>query len=199
MGHQPFKRSRGRVKVALESQERELLARLLDDVSGLLDESAAQAPTTSAADSEWAVLEAAFSAPAPQDPAVARLLPDGHRDDPELAESYRRLTEHGLRQRKRIGLQTAAAALRRTEPVVLDDPEAAALLKGLTDIRLVIAERIGLRTDEDAEGLHVALRDAGRRALEGGEMDEEQREWLGAAALYDALTWWQESLVGALH
>jgi hypothetical protein len=201
VGHQPFKRSHGRVKVALQQQERELLARLLDDVSRLLDASAEQAPTTAAGDSDWAVLEAALSAPPPQDPAVARLLPEGNREDADLAEGFRRLTEHGLRERKRTGLETAAAALRRTEPVVLDKPEAAALLKGLTDVRLVIAERIGLHTDEDAEMLHAALQLATRQALEGddGGRDEEQQEWLGAAALYDALTWWQESLVGALR
>jgi hypothetical protein len=132
---------------------------------------------------------------------VARLLPEGNREDADLAEGFRRLTEHGLRERKRTGLETAAAALRRTEPVVLDKPEAAALLKGLTDVRLVIAERIGLHTDEDAEMLHAALQLATRQALEGddGGRDEEQQEWLGAAALYDALTWWQESLVGALR
>jgi hypothetical protein len=199
MGSGPFKAGRGRVKVALAAVERELLARLLDDVAGLLAESAdtaAQASATSPGDSDWAVLEAALSAPPPQDPAVARLLPDGNRDDPELAQGFRRLTEHGLRERKRGGLSLAAAALRRPEPVVLDRSEAGALLKGLTDVRLVVAERLGLRTDEDTERLHDALRDAAHSSDRGEPAEED---WIGAAAIYDALTWWQESLVSALH
>ena len=31
------------------------------------------------------------------DPVIARLLPDGHRGDPELASDYRELTEASLR------------------------------------------------------------------------------------------------------
>ena len=199
MGSAPFKSSRGRVKVALEAQERELLARLMDDVVGLLTENeqtSAEAASISPGESDWAVLEAALSAPPPKDPAVARLLPDGNRQDPELAQGFRRLTEHGLRERKRGGLSLAATALRRPEPVVLDQAEAGALLKGMTDVRLVVAERLGLRTDEDAERLHDALRDAAHRAARGEQVDED---WIGAAAIYDALTWWQESLVSALR
>jgi len=199
MGSAPFKSSRGRVKVALEAQERELLARLMDDVVGLLTENeqtSAEAASISPGESDWAVLEAALSVPPPKDPAVARLLPDGNRQDPELAQGFRRLTEHGLRERKRGGLSLAATALRRPEPVVLDQAEAGALLKGMTDVRLVVAERLGLRTDEDAERLHDALRDAAHRAARGEQVDED---WIGAAAIYDALTWWQESLVSALR
>lgn len=198
MGNQPFKGSRGRVKVALAPQERELLARLIEDVAALLEESTQDAPTTDAGDSDWAVLQAALSAPPPQDPAVARLLPDGHRDDPELAEGFRRLTEHSLREKKRTALSVAAGALRRPEPVVLDAAEAAALLKSLTDVRLVVAERLGVRTDEDAEALHDALRMLAKHGQEGAEGESGAPEWVGAAAIYDALTWWQESLVGAL-
>lgn len=195
MGPQPFKASRGRIKVALQVPERELLARLIDDVAALLEESRQEAPTTDVGDPDWAVLEAALSAPPPQDPAVARLLPDGHRENPELAESFRRLTEHSLREKKRSALSVASAALRRAEPVVLEPLEAAALVKALTDVRLVVAERLGVRTDEDAELLHEALRQVAERGEDAGV----DPEWVGAAAIYDALTWWQEVLVGALE
>ena len=123
------------------------------------------------------------------DPAVARLLPDASRDDPELAQSFRRLTEQDLRERKRDSLGLAAAALRRSAPVVLDDSEAQALLKGLTDVRLVLAERLGIATDEDAEFLHAALA-AG--ASQGGQ------EWAKAAELYEVVTYLQEELVHTL-
>jgi hypothetical protein len=122
------------------------------------------------------------------DPALARLLPSGHRDDPELAAEFRRLTESGLRARKRSNLSLASAALQRKGQVVLSREEAGALLKGLTDTRLVLGERLGLRTDEDADMITEVLR---RR---GGSDDP----WVSAALLYDVLTWWQEALVSAL-
>jgi hypothetical protein len=182
--------------------ERAVLAQLLRDVGRLLEDSAGPAagvPTTEADPAgmnpdltepgvDWAALESSLAAPPPDDPAVARLLPDAHRDDPAAAESFRRLTEQGLRERKRTGLERAATALVRDQPVKLTPDEAQALLKGLTDVRLVLAERLGLRSDEDAELLHHALRS-------GAPLDDE---WVHAAAVYDALTWWQETLVAAL-
>ena len=123
------------------------------------------------------------------DPALARLLPDAHRDDPELAAEFRGLTEAGLRRRKQAALDRAREALGRPDPVVLDADEAQALLKGLTDVRLVVAERLGLRTEEDAEAVHAVLSAA------GGDSEEP---WVMMAALYDELTWWQEALVREL-
>jgi hypothetical protein len=198
----PFRRTRSGVKVQLGPGERELLARLLEDVDDLLGQDAAErdaigsgsadgsgSAAGSTGDDVLAALEASLNLPPPSDPAVARLLPTGHRDDPELAAGYRRLTEAGLRERKRAGLGLASAALGRPDPVLLDEPEAMALLKGMTDVRLVLAERLGLRTDEDAEQLHAALARA-------ASLDDPRA---ATAALYDALTWWQESLVSALR
>ncbi|HEY6796101.1 MAG TPA: DUF2017 family protein [Kineosporiaceae bacterium] len=189
----PFRRTRGGVLVQLDAHERALLGRLLDDVDGLLaadaDERDGVSSNASASldDDLMAVLEAQLTPRPPSDPAVARLLPDGNREDPELAAGYRRLSEHGLRERKRAALGRASSALRRPAPVLLDTSEALALLKGLTDVRLVLGERLGLRTDEDAELLHDVVA--------AGPADP----LAAAAALYDALTWWQESLVSALR
>jgi hypothetical protein len=190
----PFRRTRAGVRVQLDEYERVLLARLLEDVGGLLAADGAERegvpggdPAGRTDDEVLAALEASLALQPPADPAVARLLPDGHREDPELAAGYRRLTEHGLRERKRAGLGRASSALSRPDPVLLDDAEAMALVKGLTDVRLVLAERLGLRTDEDAEVLHAVV------AVGPGDPRG------AAAALYDALTWWQESLVNALH
>lgn len=200
----PFRRTRAGVKVHLQIQERALLARLLDDVEGLLEQDAVErgaapaeppsgvpgaAARRATEDDVLAGLEASLSAPPPTDPAVARLLPAGNRDDPELAAGYRRLTEDGLRERKRAGLERASAALVRPDPVVLDPAEAQALLKGLTDVRLVLAARLGVQTDEDAEMLHHALARA----------DDLADPQVAAAALYDALTWWQEALISTLR
>jgi hypothetical protein len=190
----PFRRTRAGVRVQLPAGERTLVARLLDDVGGLLVASVAERERSAVLDSATdgdvlAALEVQLTIPPPSDPAVARLLPDGNRDDPELAAGYRRLTEHGLRERKRAGLELASAALSRDDPVVLNQTEVAALLKGLTDVRLVLAERLGLRTDEDAETLHDSL-------VRVVAVDDPE---MAAVALYDALTWWQESLISVLH
>ncbi len=199
----PFKGKHGRVTVNLDPAERALLASLLHDVAGLLDPDA-ESPGETTTDprphpgDEWAQLEAALAVAPPSDPAVARLLPDGNRDDPELAQSYRRLTEHGLRETKQAALTLAAAALRRDDPVVLDRDEATALLKGMNDVRLVVAERVGLHTDEDAEALHLHLQLASRRA-EDTEVPEHEQAWLGLASIYEALTWWQDALVAAVR
>ena len=193
-----FARARGgRVKVRLGDADRGVVAGLLEAVADLLDPVPAEsggsggsgAPAPGDEEGVLAQLEADLAVEPPADPAVARLLPDGSRDDPELAQSYRRLTEQDLRERKRDSLGLAAAALRRAAPVVLADSEAQALLKGLTDVRLVLAERLGIATDEDAEFLHAALA-AG--AAQG------QQEWAKAAGLYEVVTYLQEELVHTL-
>jgi hypothetical protein len=187
----PFRASRGSVHVSLPESDRLVVARLLSDVEALLSEPEPPTATPAAGDDEnglWSGFEAAVAVRTPSDPAVARLLPDGNREDPALSESYRRLTEDGLRQRKRSALSLAASALSRPAPLALSQEEARALVKGLTDVRLVLADRLGLHADEDAEMLHRVLAAA-------TDLDDP---WLRAAALYDALTYWQESLLGVL-
>jgi Domain of unknown function (DUF2017) len=124
-----------------------------------------------------------------RDPALERLLPSAHRDDPELAAEFRRLTEHGLREGKAANLATATAALLDADgdKVRLDQTQAQAMVIALTDVRLLLGERLGLRTDEDAD----ALQDR----LEAASEDDPQ---LQLAACYDFLTWLQESLIQAL-
>ena len=73
------------------------------------------------------------------------------------------------------------------DKVVLDEASARAFLTALTDVRLVLGERMGLRTDEDLEALEAAA----------GELDPDDP--LGyALAVYDFLTWLQETLASAM-
>lgn len=130
----------------------------------------------------------------PGDPALARLLPPASRDDEEQAAEFRRLTEHGLRQRKAATLATAIAALEAAEPprVELDLDQARALAIGLTDARLILGERLGLRQDSDSERLHAEL----ESALAGQtELDPATAQQM---AYYDFLSWMQESVTTAL-
>ena len=125
----------------------------------------------------------------PRDPAMDRLVPSAHREDPALAAEFRRLTEHGLRERKAANLATAISAVLACDgdKVRLDLEQAQATVVALTDVRLLLGERLGLRTDDDADGLQDRLETAAE--------DDPQ---LYLAAVYDFLTWLQETLIQAL-
>lgn len=125
----------------------------------------------------------------PRDPALDRLLPDAHRGDPAVAAEFRRLTEQGLRQRKYATLTAAMEALRSGDEqgrVVLERTQAQAVAVALTDTRLLLGERLGVRTEADAAALaRLAETDPDSPAAY-------------AAAVYEFLTWLQESLTLAL-
>ncbi len=177
-----FERTRRGVTATFDDDERALLSGLLTEVSQLLDDG-----TTPSEDPLEAMVGTGGSTTPPSDPAVARLLPQAARDDPDAAREFRRLTERGLRQRKRDGLERARATLDRPGALVLDAEEARAWVVALTDVRLVLAERLGLRTDDDAEAVLAEV---------AASAPEDPRVWM--ASVYDFLTWLQETLVGAL-
>jgi len=189
-----FKRRRdGRVAARLEQTEIALLARLFADVQTLLEPDSASAAPPWAADLGLDDLAGDPDRPAtaPDDPALARLLPDARRDDPAAAAEFRRLTERSLRERKRAAHRTALEVLQAwsDDPAAaqtMDHAQAHAFTTALTDARLVLADRLGIETDEDAEAL---------REVEDGEPSDPV-VWL--AMVYDFTTWVQESLTGVL-
>ena len=190
-----FRRKGARFVARLDDDEREVVVRLLEQTYEFL----APAPRESTGD-PFEDLVAGLGLPRlkdsagdasqePRDPAMERLLPSAHREDPGLAAEFRRLTEHGLRERKAANLATAISALLDADgdKVRLDQEQAQAMVVALTDVRLLVGERLGLRTDEDAD----ALQDR----LEAASEDDPQ---LQLVAVYDFLTWLQESLIQAL-
>jgi hypothetical protein len=190
-----FKRKGARFVARLDEVEREVVVGLLEQTHALL----APVPRESTGDAfEDLVSRLGLprlkdagddTAHARRDPALERLLPSAHRQDPGLAAEFRRLTEYGLRERKAANLATAIAALQGSDgdKVRLDLQQAHATVVALTDVRLLLGERLGLRTDEDAD----AIQDR----LEAASKDDPQ---LYLAASYDFLTWLQESLIQAL-
>lgn len=182
-----FVRGRRSIRAKFDAHERGLLAHLFVEVYELLDDESAAEPDPLAA-----MVGIGTAVDAPSDPALARLLPDAHRDDAQASSEFRRYTEVGIRERKRVGLETARLTLGRDGPLVLDDDEARAWVVALTDVRLVLAERIGLRTDDDHERLE-------REIAQADDPTSEQAEGLTVMlSLYDFLTWLQETLVEAL-
>ncbi|MFP5345868.1 MAG: DUF2017 domain-containing protein [Actinomycetes bacterium] len=191
-----FRTSDPGVTASFDEAERDLLTRLFLDVAEMLEQG-----LPDDADPLVSLVGITPEAHVPEDPALARLLPPGTTGDDELAGEFRRFTEMGLRERKSAALRRAAASLATVRPpervrrkaaekagrLELDREAAGAWVTALTDVRLVLAERLGIRTDEDAEELHD---------LAESEDEEDPRAWL--AAVYDFLTWLQETLVTAL-
>jgi hypothetical protein len=191
-----------RYTAQLDPLERATVAGLMDQVHALLDP-APGADAGSADGDDFASIVAGLGmgvtvaaedqvddgpASAERDPALDRLLPTANREDDEAAAEFRRLTETGLRRRKAAGLELAAATLRGDgDRVRLDEGEARAFLVALTDVRLVLGERMGLRTDDDVDVLEAAA----------DELDADD-PLAYALAVYDFLTWLQETLASAM-
>ena len=155
----PFRRKGDELLARLEPAEARILALLLDQLEQLLT-----------ADAEDVA----------GDPVLDRLLPAGHRSDPELAADYRDLTESSLRTGKADDLATVRAGLPLDGGTVrLDPEEAGAWLRTSNDLRLALGTRLDIQEDtEPPEDL----------ASEEGQQ----------LAVYSWLTGLQGSLVDAL-
>ena len=122
------------------------------------------------------------------DPVLARLFPDGYRDDPEAAAELRSLTETSLREQK-IG---NAGAILDDLPfeggeIRLDDERAEAWLLALNDARLMLGTALEIEGETDP----LAELDAAAGA------DPTGARVLGLS-LYQFLTGLQASLVDAI-
>ena len=120
----------------------------------------------------------------PQDPALARLLPDAYTGDPDSAREFRRYTESSLRTSKREDAQTVLDTL----PVVggdvrLNPDQARAWMRALNDLRLAIGTRIDVTEDYEEQILELNPEDP--RAAAFGLYG-----WLGAvqSALIQTVT-----------
>jgi hypothetical protein len=123
------------------------------------------------------------SAALPDDPVLARLLPDAYPDDPAAAGEFRRYTESSLRSGKVAAAMTVLDTLPENGGRVrLSADEAQAWLRSLNDIRLALGVRLNVTEDRD---------DMLARAAQGGP--EAAGLWI-----YDWLTLLQETLVEAL-
>jgi hypothetical protein len=126
----PFRAARRGVVVArLEPAEAGIVGLLLDQLEQLLEADADDVGG---------------------DPVMARLLPDGHRGDPELAADYRELTEASLRSGKAEDLATVRATLPDGGGEVrLDPDQAAAWMRSTNDLRLALGTRLGITEDTE--------------------------------------------------
>ena len=205
----PRGRKEPRFTARLDQEERDLLAGLLHQVAELIDvpegTPASSAPGAQvdpfddivsrlgmgsddgSAGGEGTRGERPSHVRGEEDPAIRRLFPIANRTDDEAAAEFARLSEAGLRQRKRDNLLAAVEMLEHGDAIELTSSQAHTFLVALTDIRVVLGERMGLRTDTDAALLDVT-------AASLGEDDPR----LHFILVYDFLTWLQETLATAL-
>jgi len=182
---EPFRPTRGGgARAVLAPAEASLLRSLVGQVITLV---APDGPPVSKEPDgllDWDVLAAETDQPhTPEDPVLARLLPDGYRDDPDAAGEFRKYTESGLRSAK----QQAAQEMLDTLPeaggkIQLTHDQAHAWLKALNDVRLALGVRLGV-TEEFEE--------------QWGRLRADDPQW----AAYEVYAWLgavQESLVQAL-
>lgn len=119
------------------------------------------------------------------DPALARLFPDGYRDDPKAAAELRSLIQDELREAKIAAALTVVSRLDEAGPdgrVRLDDDDAEQWLTALNDLRLTLGTRLGVTEDLDND-------------LDQLGDDDPERDFYD---IYVLLGWLQESLVDAL-
>ena len=199
-----FRRTRGGVRARFDGPEAVLLRGLIEQVVDLLTDPDAGVPGVDAvqpgaqptADTlapgppgvpSPAELEAMLGigrpAEAPQDPALARLLPDAYRDDPDAAGEFRRFTEQSLRTAKQASARTVLDTLPSGGgPVKLSGEQAQSWLRALNDVRLALGVRLGVTEEFEEQWQELDPLDPRSAAF-------EVYAWLGGV---------QESLVQAL-
>lgn len=178
------------IRISLGREEAALLVSLASQVAALLRGEDAQGPDTQGGDeSSFEQLVAGLDAgpPPPQGPILERLLPAGYRDDPEAAEEFRRLTDGELRATKGRALQrmlddvatAGGLASGKTLKIDLEADAAESWLHAINDVRLAL-------------GTHLDIREEVQSEQRANALDEQERD---SYAIYDWLTWLQESIV----
>ncbi|HTX26126.1 MAG TPA: DUF2017 domain-containing protein [Streptosporangiaceae bacterium] len=191
---EPFRPTRGGgARAWLAAPEASLLRSLVGQVLTLIAPDGPAAPRATSQDNiadleallDGAVLDGSGTTArqTPEDPVLARLLPDGYRDDPDAAGEFRKYTEPGLRTAK----QQAALQMLDTLPdaggrIQLNQEQAQAWLKALNDVRLALGVRLAVTEDFEQQWTKLKQDDPQWAAY-------EVYAWLGAV---------QESLVQAL-
>lgn len=141
----PFKVKKGELVARLGGQERQVLAFVCDELTDLLADPVPP-PEIPGWAQELGLSGVGDSRPTPDDPVVARLLPDAY-DDPEQASEFRRLTEAGLRATKLAHVALVREQLER-DPIVITD-DARAWLAFLADARLMLGTRLEVTEDDE--------------------------------------------------
>ena len=187
---EPFRSVRGGgARAWLAAAEASLLRSLVSQIMSLVEpEDFGDRDQADLADDDLAAFEAMLhggpgDSRTPEDPVLARLLPDAYRDDPEAAGEFRRYTEPALRSAKHRAAQEMLDTLPETGGrIQLTQDQALSWLKALNDVRLALGVRLGVTEEFEEQWASLSTEDPQWAAF-------EVYAWLGAV---------QESLVQAL-
>jgi Domain of unknown function (DUF2017) len=148
----------GKLTLKLDAAEQGVLSQLFDQMTELLDDRENELGTDPLAQ----LLNMAGSTQISEDPALARLFPDGYSDDEHASADFRRFTEQDLRAQKQAALATVQGTLSGwSGKVSITSQQAQDWLKAINDLRLVLGTRLEI-TDEvetdfeaDEPGIHL--------------------------------------------
>ncbi|MEN9716307.1 MAG: DUF2017 domain-containing protein [Candidatus Nanopelagicales bacterium] len=148
----------GKLTLKLDDAEQGVLSQLFDQMTELLDDPENELGTDPLAQ----LLNMAGSTQISDDPALARLFPDGYSDDEHASADFRRFTEQDLRAQKQAALATVQGTLSGwSGKTTITSQQAQDWLKAINDLRLVLGTRLEI-TDEvetdfeaDEPGIHL--------------------------------------------
>lgn len=148
----------GKLTLKLDDAELGVLSQLFEQMSELLEHPESEAGTDPLAQ----MLNMSGSTQISEDPALARLFPDGYSGDEHASADFRRFTEQDLRAQKIAAVASAQETLSEwTGKSTLTQQQAQDWLKALNDLRLVLGTRLEI-TDEvetdfeaDEPGIHL--------------------------------------------
>ena len=148
----------GRISLRLDDAEKQVLSQLFEQMDDLL-----KVPNFDKNGDPLArLLNMDGSTEISDDPALARLFPDGYSEDEHASADFRRFTEQDLRQAKLDALNDVRLMLMDLSGKSPVTPtQAKSWLKALNDLRLVLGTRLEI-TDEgetdfdtDEPGIHL--------------------------------------------
>lgn len=142
-----FTRHRGAVRAVPDAVEVQVLTQLAHELLGIVEEPAVS-------DDPLAALVGMppGDVEAPDDPVLARLLPDAYGADPEAAREFRRYTDADLRAGKRAAAKVVLATLPEGGgTMTLDRDQCDAWLGCLNDLRLALGTSLEVTEETDPE------------------------------------------------
>ncbi|MCX6417609.1 MAG: DUF2017 domain-containing protein [Actinobacteria bacterium] len=148
----------GKLTLKLDDAELGVLSQLFEQMAELLEHPESEAGTDPLAK----MLNMSGSTQISEDPALARLFPDGYPGDEHASADFRRFTEQDLRAQKLAALATVRDSLIDwSGKCSITAQQAQHWLKALNDLRLVLGTRLEI-TDEvetdfeaDEPGIHL--------------------------------------------
>jgi len=148
----------GNLTLNLDDAELGVLSQLFEQMAELLEEP----DNESAADPLAQLLNMGGSTQISDDPALARLFPDGYSDDEHASADFRRFTEQDLRAQKVAALATVLGTLSDwSGKAIVSQHQAQDWLKALNDLRLVLGTRLEISDEVDTDfeadepGMHL--------------------------------------------